>query len=121
MRIFIVEDEFLAAMLLEDELRARGWLTLGPFTTLKQARDAAETEQFDLAILDINLGGEMVYPLADELAARGIPFIFLSGYLSRDLPERFKVRPKLSKPFNAPLLHGEIERIRHQQPSRLMP
>ena len=111
MRIFVVEDEFFAAVLLEQELHAAGWATVGPFSTLKQARTAAETEQFDLALLDINLKGEMVYPLADELAARGIPFIFVSGYLSRDLPERFQARPKISKPYNTTTLRREIEKI----------
>lgn len=114
MRIFIVEDEFFAAILLEEDLRTAGWSTLGPFTTLNQARGAAKTEQFDLAILDVNLDGEMVYPLADDLAARGIPFIFLSGYLSRDLPERFKATPKISKPYDAVLLRKEIERVAEQ-------
>jgi DNA-binding response OmpR family regulator len=111
MRILIVEDEFFPAVLLEEDLRAAGWTTVGPYATLAQAMSAAETEKFDLAVLDINLKGEMVYPLADELAARGIPFIFLSGYAGRDLPERFRGLPKLSKPYNATLLRKEIERV----------
>lgn len=111
MRILIVEDEFFPAVLLEEDLRAAGWTTVGPCATLAQAMSAAETENFDLAILDINLKGEMVYPLADELVTRGIPFIFLSGYTSRDLPERFRGLPKLSKPYNSVMLCKEIERV----------
>ena len=111
MRILIVEDEFFPGVLLEEDLRAAGWTTLGPYPTLSQAMSAAAAEQFDLAVLDINLKGEMVYPLADELTARGIPFMFLSGYTGRDLPERFRELPKLSKPYNAALLREEIERI----------
>jgi hypothetical protein len=72
---------------------------------------AAETEPFDFAVLDINLNGKMVYPLADDLLSRGIPFIFLSAYTSRDLPERFRDTPRLSKPFDAAILKREIERV----------
>lgn len=111
MRILIVEDEFFPGILLEEDLRAAGWTTLGPYPTLSQAMSAAEAEQFDLAVLDINLKGEMVYPLADKLTARSIPFIFLSGYTGRDLPERFRELPRLSKPYNMAILREEIERI----------
>ena len=111
MRILIVEDEFFAAHLLEEDLRAAGFVTLGPFTTLGRAIEAARSEDFDLAILDVNLNGEMVYPLADELVARGMPFVFLSGYSLRDLPERFRTLPKVSKPYSAPVLMAEIQRI----------
>lgn len=110
MRVLIAEDEFLAAILLEEELRLAGWETVGPFYTLAQARSAVEIEQFDLALLDINLNGEMVYPLARELRARGIPFIFLSGYTTRDLPKEFQDHPRLSKPFDPIVLRQRIER-----------
>jgi two-component system, response regulator PdtaR len=111
MRILIVEDEFLPAILLEGDLREAGWTTVGPYTTLAKAMSALDTEQFDLAVLDINLNGEMVYPLAEELRKREIPFIFLSGYTARDLPEEFRGLPRLSKPYNAALLRKEIERV----------
>jgi DNA-binding response OmpR family regulator len=110
MRVLIVEDEFLAAILLEEELRLAGCDTVGPFYTLAQARSAAKTERFDLVVLDINLNGEMVYPLARDLLARGIPFIFLSGYATRDLPKEFQDHPRLSKPFDPILLRQRIER-----------
>jgi DNA-binding response OmpR family regulator len=111
MRVLIVEDEFLAAILLEEELRAAGWETVGPFFTLRQARSAIENEEFDLAVLDINLNGEMVYPLARDLLARGIPFIFLSGYATRDLPKEFQDHPRLSKPFDPIALRQRIEGV----------
>jgi DNA-binding response OmpR family regulator len=110
-RILLVEDEFLVGFLLEDDLRAAGFIPIGPFTTLGQALEASRREEFDLAILDINLQGEMVYPLADDLSARQIPFIFLSGYASLNLPERFRAWPRLSKPHSQARLIAEIQRI----------
>lgn len=111
MRILIVEDEFLAGVMLEEDLRAAGWTTIGPYPTLTDAVQAAEDHPFDVAVLDINLDGEMVYPLADQLTARGVPFVFLSGYTARDLPERFSGVPKVSKPYNITLLRRELDRI----------
>jgi DNA-binding NarL/FixJ family response regulator len=96
--ILIVEDEFLLAVMLADDLHAAGFQILGPFSDLRSARQAASNENFDLAILDININGEMVYPLARELMARGAPFVFLSGYGPSDLPEQFRSAPRISKP-----------------------
>jgi hypothetical protein len=62
-----------------------------------------------VAILDINLNGDMVYPLADELSARGVPFIFLSGYISADLPDRFKKSPQITKPHDPEALINKIK------------
>ena len=71
---------------------------------LEEAMNAAEREHFDFAILDINLNGTMVYPLADQLLARGIPFLFLTGYSLSNLPERFRPVTRLSKPCDPDLL-----------------
>jgi DNA-binding response OmpR family regulator len=100
MRILITEDEFLVGIQLEEDLRSAGYSIVGPFGTLEAATEAARRERFDLALLDINLNGEPVYPLADELSARAVPFIFLSGYLSAALPERFKGTPQIAKPHD---------------------
>ena len=110
-RVLIVEDEFLVALLVEEDLRAVGFSILGPFSSLAPALAAAGRERFDVAVLDINLGGEMVFPLADALAARGVPFIFLSGYGAADLPARFKAAPRLAKPHDPTALIKEIERV----------
>jgi len=111
MRVLIAEDEFLVGVQLEEDLRSVGCAILGPFNTLERATQAARRERFDLAILDINLNGHLVYPLADELAARGVPFIFLSGYARRDLPERFRRAPQLTKPHDPVALSREIQRV----------
>lgn len=96
--ILLVEDEFLLALQLEDLLQSRGGTIRGPYRTLDDAMNAAQREQFDFAILDINLNGTMVYPLADRLLARGTPFLFLTGYSLSNLPERFHPVTRLNKP-----------------------
>jgi len=102
--ILLVEDEFLLALQLEDLLQSRGGTVLGPFPKLDEAMRAAERDGFDFAILDINLNGTMVYPLADDLLARGIPFLFLSGYSLSNLPERFRAVTRLNKPCDPAML-----------------
>jgi DNA-binding response OmpR family regulator len=106
--ILLVEDEFLLALQLEDLLQSRGGTVLGPFPKLDQALGAAQQEDFDFAILDINLNGTMVYPLADDLLARRIPFLFLSGYSLSNLPERFRAVTRLNKPCDPALLLNSL-------------
>jgi CheY-like chemotaxis protein len=107
-RILIVEDEFLVALQLEDDLKALGGETVGTYGDLASATDAARREEFDVAVLDINLNGRLVYPLADELAARGVPFIFVSGYSMTNLPERFRAAPRIAKPYSVAALVSEV-------------
>jgi len=97
-RVLVVEDEFLLAAVLASDLQQAGYEVLGPFVTLTEAMEAAGSESFDGAILDINLKGELVYPLADELTRQGIPFLFLSGYEARNIPESFRGHARLAKP-----------------------
>ena len=79
-RILVVEDESLVAMLLEDMLVDLGFAVVGPALTLQRALDLLETEPVDAAILDVNLGSCRSYPVAEKIAAMGIPFLFASGY-----------------------------------------
>jgi DNA-binding response OmpR family regulator len=71
-------------------------------------RLAARREPIDLAILDANLNGQIVYPLADDLLAQGVPVIFLTGYQKTSLPARFRVVPQISKPYDPAALIKEI-------------
>jgi two-component system, response regulator PdtaR len=116
MRVLIAEDEFLVGMQLEEDLLSAGHSIVGPFSTLEKATRSSRREQFDLAILDINLNGDMVYPLADELLHRGVPFIFLSGYLPADLPEKFRESPQLMKPHDPAALVKTIQAVVHRHP-----
>ncbi len=98
-RILVVEDEMLVALLIEDMLADLGCVILGPFNTVAKALSAATTEGFDLALLDVNIAGEKVYPVADALTARHIPFLFLSGYGETAIPADHPNWRVCSKPF----------------------
>ncbi|HET8551850.1 MAG TPA: response regulator [Gammaproteobacteria bacterium] len=98
LRILIVEDEMMLAMLLED------WLAMLDCKAVKAARleqavALAESERFDGALLDVNLGGKRCYPIAETLDQRKIPFIFMTGYNDDMLREDFRGRPVVQKPF----------------------
>ncbi len=98
-RILVVEDEFLIRMLLEDMLTDLGYEIAGVAGRFSEATELAKSIACDLAILDVNLDGHDVYPVADLLAERGVPFIFVTGYGSSGLPEPYRSRPVLQKPF----------------------
>ena len=110
LRVLIVEDEFLLALSLEDDLALAGCVTIGPFSNLADATQATRREDFDLAILDVNLGGEPIYPLAEELLARGKPFLLVTGYGAESLPPHFRSLPRLPKPYDVAILLKEIGR-----------
>lgn len=96
-RVLIVEDELLVALLIEDFLVDLGCSTVGPCGSVETALEAARDWTFDLAVLDVNLDGEQVYPVADVLTERQIPFLFLSGYGDEAIPpgrSGWKVCPK---------------------------
>jgi CheY-like chemotaxis protein len=99
-RILLVEDEMLVAMLLEDMLIEAGHTIVGPLARVDQAVEAARHEAIDLAILDVNVGGEEIYPVAEALAAREVPFAFATGYGAHGLREPWQDRPTLQKPFH---------------------
>jgi len=104
-RILVVEDEMMIGMLIEDILKDAGGEVVGPMPRLKPAMDAAANEmRIDAAVLDINLAGETVAPVADRLMERGVPFVFLTGYGWHLLPERFHDRPLITKPCRREIL-----------------
>ena len=98
-RVLVVEDEMLLGMLLEDMLTDMGHVVVGIVPRVIEALAAAQREAFDLAILDVHLNGQAVFPVADALIERGIPFVFATGYGERGLPEQYRNRPILQKPF----------------------
>ena len=110
--ILVAEDEFLVAIVVEETLQSLGCTVLGPFSELAEATAAAAREPIDAAVLDINLGGEMVYPLAEHLHRQGIPFVFTTGYAVADLPERYRGFEHLSKPVDATTLMRAVHRMR---------
>jgi CheY-like chemotaxis protein len=98
-RILVVEDEFLIRMLLEDMLTDLGYDLVGVAGRIDEATEMAQTKDFDLAILDVNLDGHDVYPVAEVIGKRGLPFMFVTGYGGRGLPDSYRGRPTLQKPF----------------------
>lgn len=99
LRVIIVEDDAMLAMALETALVELGCNVVGLASTLDDAIPLASEAVCDGAILDVNLAGERVYPVADILAARGIPFLFASGYGRAGLRDCDRARPELQKPF----------------------
>lgn len=97
--ILVIEDEFLIALELVDALEDRGAAIVGPVSGVKEAIEhIARVPELHGAVLDLNLRGEIGIPVADELMAKGIPFIFTSGYAAADIPEAFRHVPLLGKP-----------------------
>lgn len=108
-RILIVEDEALVAMMMEDFVQELGFSVCGPFSTLSTAASAARADDFEGAVLDVNLGGELVYPVADLLTERGVPFIFVTGYGTDLVDRRFADVPVLQKPVQVNELEGAFQ------------
>ena len=98
-RVLVVEDELMIRMLLEDMLGELGYTIAAEAARVEEALEAAKSADFDLAILDVNLDGHPISPVADALVARGTPFVFATGYGERGLPEPYRDRPTLKKPF----------------------
>ncbi len=86
-RVLVVEDEFLLAMMMEDLLLDEGCIVIGPFARVQDALVAAKNEDIDLAVLDVNVAEEKVFPVATQLEARGVPFILLTGYGQKAVPD----------------------------------
>ena len=107
-RVLVVEDEYLIRMLLEDMLGDLGYAVAAAVGTIAEASALAATGDFSAAVLDVNLGGQEIYPVADILAARGLPFVFVTGYGEGSLPERYRDRPALQKPFQTEQLDAAL-------------
>ncbi|HWA20354.1 MAG TPA: response regulator [Devosia sp.] len=110
-RVLVVEDEFLLALSLEEELRRAGAEIVGPYNSLAAALEGAKQQAFDVATLDVNLAGEMVYPLADMLMHEGRPFLFVSGYVGANMPERFRSFTRLPKPYDPDGLIAQLREL----------
>ena len=113
-RILVVEDEYMLAADLEMELLDAGAIVLGPFGTLATAIEFIGTKQkIDGAILDVNLRGEMIFPAADLLIERGVPFVLTTGYDASAIPSRFEHCARCSKPISMAKIAQAIGRLIH--------
>ncbi|WJR81599.1 response regulator [Bradyrhizobium sp. NP1] len=107
--VFLVEDEVMIRMMVADMLEELGFRVAAEAGEIGEAIRLAETADFDLAILDVNVNGKVISPVADLIKARKRPFIFATGYGSSGLPEEYRDRPALQKPFQLETLGKVIE------------
>ncbi|TPL35598.1 response regulator [Mesorhizobium sp. B2-4-8] len=98
-RVFLVEDEGLVAMSVEDMLADLGCTLAAQASSVTEALEKAHAGGFEVALLDVSLHGKKVFPVAEFLTDQGIPFAFASGYGRAGLPEAFRTRPVVPKPF----------------------
>jgi len=110
LRVLVVEDEMMVSMLIEDMLGDFGCTVVGPASRLDEAIALANSVELDCAVLDVNLGGQPIFPLADLLRARGAPFAFATGYGDAGLRDVDKGSPVLQKPFR----EGDLAQVLSQ-------
>ena len=119
-QILLVEDEALLSLLMRDLLTDMGYAVAGPYNCVKDAMAAAKVEPLAGAVLDVNLGGEFVYPLAEYLNANAVPFVFVTGYAEDRIEMKFDGVPVLQKPLTRELLEralgSVLERDRRDLP-----
>lgn len=107
-RILVVEDSPVVADFAEQALEHLGCMVIGPAPTMAIARELAEHEAIDAAILDVRIRSEKAYPICEILSARGIPFVLTSGYAAWDLPLKWADRPTLAKPYTSEMLQTAL-------------
>jgi CheY-like chemotaxis protein len=107
LRVLVVEDEMMVSMLIEDMLSDLGCTVVGPAARLDEAVALVNEAELDCAVLDVNLGGQPIFPLADLLREKGAPFAFATGYGDAGLRDVDKGTPVLQKPFR----EGDLARV----------
>ena len=111
-RVLVVEDDFLVSLTTIDFLESNGCVVVGPAARLEAAFEFARSESLDAAVLDINIAGDMVWPVAEELQRRGVPFLFLSAYPQFNVvPGLFASAPRLGKPLERSALLRHLSAI----------
>jgi CheY-like chemotaxis protein len=97
--VFLVEDEVMIRMMVADMLEELGYRVAAEAGEINEAIRLAGSTEFDIAILDVNVNGKVISPVAEVIQARNRPFVFATGYGAQGLPEEFRNRPTLQKPF----------------------
>jgi CheY-like chemotaxis protein len=110
-RIFLVEDSPVIAPFTCDILDDLGCSVVGPAPNMAAAREMVENEKFDAALMDVRIRGDRSFPICEMLDARGIPFVFTSGYADWQLPEKWQDRPRLQKPYTIDQVQEALERL----------
>lgn len=114
MTVLVVEDDFIVAYDMQMMLEEQGARVLGPAASLAEAQALLASERPTVAVLDVNLGGEYVFPLADELRAKDVPFLFATAYADDDrlFPQTARSAPRLAKPVLPNALIGQLLRLK---------
>lgn len=107
-RILVIEDEYYIASDLKRALLREGAVVIGPFNTVPQGLAAVSNDPIDAALIDVNLEGVTSFPIADKLDERGVPYTFLTGYDGTTLPDRYRDRPRLAKPFTMEIVLNSL-------------
>lgn len=108
LRVLVVEDEAPVAMMIEDMLEEMGCEILASIASVSEAAAFAAQAEIDFAMLDVNVAGERVFPVAEILRERHVPFLFSTGYGTAGLPEDFSASPVLAKPFSREGLREQV-------------
>lgn len=114
-RALLVEDEGVIALLIESMLTDLGYQVLGPASRLAKALDIAQSETFDVAVIDVNLNGTPSFPIAELMIAKRIPFVFATGYGASGIPDYLNTSPVLQKPFKLQQLADAIVLAKERQ------
>lgn len=109
--VLLVEDDAMIRMMVADMLGGLGYSIAGEAANVDDGVRLAQSASYDVALLDVNLDGEMVTPVAQAVVARSRPVVFISGYGVDGLPEDFRGRPALQKPFRMALLDAALEEV----------
>jgi DNA-binding response OmpR family regulator len=107
--VFLVEDEVMIRMMVADMLEELGFTIAAEAGEINEALRLAQSTDFDIAILDVNVNGKVISPVAELIQARNRPFIFATGYGSSGVPEEYRNRPALQKPFQIETLARVID------------
>jgi CheY-like chemotaxis protein len=113
-RVLVVEDHYLIADDVRRFLKDNGAVVVGPVAQRAEALATVYRSQIDIAVLDINLDGDDVYPVADELRRRGIPFVFLTGYADKAVKGEYRSAPHIEKPYDARKLMAAMKKAAGQ-------
>ncbi len=109
--ILLVEDEVMIRMMVADMLEELGYTIAGEAGDIDEGIRLVQAIDFDIAILDVNVNGKVITPVAEAVQMRGLPFVFATGYGAQGLPEKFRDRPTLQKPFQIETLARTIETV----------
>jgi CheY-like chemotaxis protein len=110
-RILVVEDSPVVGPFTADILDELGCEVVGPAPNMAAARTLVEAGGFDAALMDVHIRGERVFPLCEILSSKGIPFVFTSGYADWTMPEQWRDRPRLNKPYTIKQVEGSLRQL----------